>query len=141
MERAVERLLAFIALLCNYRYRFQPDADYFVMSAWATRVRAKLDQMALPGPEEVRGDLPQSAEDYAWFIDYDSRLSVAAQGVAPDAQTQEMWAFIDIKTPWTQKVGIKAMDVFTYGTACRCCHGFRLILWTGLVFAFGFFLG
>jgi hypothetical protein len=148
MSGVVDWLLAQIAKLCEARYTYADDVGIYdiphPLEMWAASVRRKWKTFGLPGPVQA----PEffDFKDYtpgqvAWMLDYDQKLLQGVGTPAPNPDTPEMWRYIVIKDPWTQRVGLWALKWFTYGTTCTCCHGWRLILAGTVLFGAGWLVG
>jgi hypothetical protein len=146
MTRLVDALLAFVARLCLNRYTLALTQPGLVaaLPVWADRVAQKWALCGLAGPADApEWDVPASrtAATYAWMLGYDQSLDQETQGCQPDPLTATLWAAISIEQPWYQRLGAETMRLFTYGTTCRCCLGYRVILLTLTALGVGYTLG
>lgn len=143
MTRVAEWLLALIGRLCAFRYHYSDNEPLLIeLDAWAAHVAAKWDHCSLPGPAEVQDwHSPSSAIDFAWMLGYDQSLTMEEHGCLPDARTAALWGAIQIQQTQRQRIGLTVMDVFTYGTDCRCCHGYRVLFLAVAAGAIGYLLG
>ena len=148
MQRAVDWLLALIGRLCELRYAYTDDVDFGAaphpLEDWITGVWKKWRAFGLPGPTqapEFHDPADYTPGQVAWLIDYDAKLAMTPGGPAPHPATQEMWKYIVITDPWPRRVGLWVQRVFTYGTACECCHGWRLLVLGVALFLLGWLTG
>ena len=143
MTRLAEWLLALIGRLCTFRYEWANAPEIHTeLDHWLARVTAKWEHCGLPGPAEVSDwHEPSSAIDVAWMLGYDQSLVMEQDGCSPDPRTASLWGAIQIQQTWRQRVGLAIMDAFTYGTDCRCCHGYRVLFLAIAAAAGGYLLG
>lgn len=125
--------------LCYDNYTFSDEIYIPGVTAFAERAARKWQAHSLPGPAEAPGwDQPErSPLTLAWMLSYDLSLSKDIHGVGPERDVADHWVAIAITPSWRRRIGAKAYEVFTYGTDCTCCLGYRVLLLAGVAFGAG----